>query len=436
MLDQALFIPNTSCGIIAHTKDDATKLFRRIKLAYENMDSGFKKLVRLESDSATELTFSNGSGIVVDTSMRSSTLQLLHISEFGYICAHYPEKAAEIMSGSLEAVGTGQLTFIESTAEGSAGSYYDLWNTAIALEKSGGKFTSMDFKPFFFPWHKEPSYVLHEYVEPSKEIGEYFRKLESIGIYLSGAQQAWYIKKHGQLLDKMWQEYPSTPEEAFQGSADGLVYGRQIVDARIEKRFSMVPYNKNALVHTSWDLGGASGKGDYTAIIFFQLVGNMVCIIDFHQSNMMSLAENIHVVKCKGYTYGDHLAPHDIGVVESAYGHSRIEVARNLGIKFIIVGKNSAREKISLIEGIDAVRGLMPRIWIDDKKCEELIRCMDNYCYDWDERMVRWSDKPKHNWASHGNDALRYMAIGLHYVEGGARTISDDLKALKAYWGS
>lgn len=435
MLDQALFVPNTAGGIIAHTKDDATKLFRRIKLAYENMDQGFRDVVKLDGDSATELRFSNGSSIVVDTSMRSATVQLLHISEFGPICAHYPEKALEIMTGSLEAVGKGQLVFIESTAEGSGGHFFDMWNTAIALQKAGEKLTIMDYKPFFFPWHQEPSYVLHEYVEPNKQMKEYFRKLESIGIKLSGAQQAWYIKKHANLTDKMWQEYPSTPEEAFQGSKEGIVYGRQITDARIEKRIGRVPYDKNALVHTAWDLGGATKSADYSAVIFFQICGNEIHIIDFYQSDRLSLPENIHMVKKKPYNFGDHIAPHDINVTEMSTGYSRLEVSRRLGFKFFVVGKNQKGEKVSLIEGIDATRGIFPRLWIDEDKCKDLISCIDNYAYEWDERLVRWSDKPKHNWASHGCDALRYMAIGLNRVEGGSKTLDNDLKALKAYWG-
>ena len=71
-----------------------------------------------------ELQLSNGVTLHVGTSMRSSTLQLLHISEFGKICAKFPNKARQIVTGSLNALAPGQYVFIESTAEGREGYFY------------------------------------------------------------------------------------------------------------------------------------------------------------------------------------------------------------------------------------------------------------------------------------------------------------------------
>lgn len=68
-------------------------------------------------DSADTLTFGNNSSLRVSTSMRSGTLQLLHVSEFGKICAQYPDKAREIVTGALNTVEAGQFVVIESTAE-------------------------------------------------------------------------------------------------------------------------------------------------------------------------------------------------------------------------------------------------------------------------------------------------------------------------------
>ena len=72
----------------------------------------------MNTDNIRELSFSNGSRIAVGTSFRSGTLQFLHISEFGKICAKYPEKAREIVTGAIEALSIDGKLFIESTAEG------------------------------------------------------------------------------------------------------------------------------------------------------------------------------------------------------------------------------------------------------------------------------------------------------------------------------
>jgi hypothetical protein len=103
-LDRCLFNSNQHTGIIAHTREDAEMLFRRVKFAYDSLPVEIKALRMANTDNARELQLSNGSTLRVGTSMRSSTLQYLHISEFGKICAKYPDKAREIVTGALNAI--------------------------------------------------------------------------------------------------------------------------------------------------------------------------------------------------------------------------------------------------------------------------------------------------------------------------------------------
>lgn len=116
-LDRCLFNSNQHAGIIAHTREDAEIMFRRVKFAYDSLPAELKALRSVNTDNARELQLSNGSTLRVGTSMRSSTLQLLHISEFGKVCAKFPDKAREIVTGSLNALASGQYVFIESTAK-------------------------------------------------------------------------------------------------------------------------------------------------------------------------------------------------------------------------------------------------------------------------------------------------------------------------------
>ncbi|MBY2923070.1 hypothetical protein HF265_31050 [Rhizobium leguminosarum] len=53
----------------------------------------------------TELLLGNNSSIRVGTSLRSGTLQYLHISEYGKLCAKYPDKAREVRTGALNKAG-------------------------------------------------------------------------------------------------------------------------------------------------------------------------------------------------------------------------------------------------------------------------------------------------------------------------------------------
>ena len=77
----------------------------------------------------------------------------------------------------------------------------------------------------------------------------YFERIEAqINRQLTIEQRAWYIATRDADFsgseEKMWQEYPSTPEEAFQKSTEGCYYTEQLTKARKENRISTVPMLK------------------------------------------------------------------------------------------------------------------------------------------------------------------------------------------------
>jgi hypothetical protein len=179
--------------------------------------------LRVSRDSADEIEFSNNSSIRVATSMRSGTLQFLHISEYGQLCTAWPEKAREVRTGALNTIQAGQVVFIESTASGHEGHFYELCEAAQANERIGAPLTALDFKFNFFPWWKAPEYSINPTgVVIDDNFRSYFDTLEkNHGIVLRPAQQAWYAKKADIQLEDMKREYPSTPEKAFAASIEG-----------------------------------------------------------------------------------------------------------------------------------------------------------------------------------------------------------------------
>src|SRR5476649_2692146 len=96
-LDHALFNANSRCGIIAQDREAAEVIFRdKVKHAYDNLPPALLEACPLAKCTQSEILFGhNNSSIRVATSMRSGTIHRLHISEFGKICAKYPDKAAE-----------------------------------------------------------------------------------------------------------------------------------------------------------------------------------------------------------------------------------------------------------------------------------------------------------------------------------------------------
>lgn len=403
-LDACLFNPNISAGIIAHTKEDAQQIFKKIRFAYDNLPSFISYDFPATSDSVRELSFPNGSSIRVGTSLRSQTFQYLHISEFGYICAHYRDKASEIISGSLNTVAPGQHIFIESTAEGKEGYFYDMCQHA----RFQTELTELDFKFHFFPWWRHPDYLTDKKTLINNEYETYFKELEAKNIHITDEQKYWYIRKAVSQQDSMKREYPSTPEESFEQSSEGFYFIRQINQVRQEKRITHVPYDPQAKTYTAWDLG----LDDYMAIIIYQLVRQEIHIIDSIEHNNEPLLYYIKLLKEKPYIYNGHFVPHDAKARELQTGLSRVEYAAQHDFHM------HAIEQVGKQDQIDQLRMVLPRCWFDETKCEQLVKRLETYKKQWNERLGRWDIKPVHDDSSHFSDSAMVMAQSLPLITG------------------
>ena len=238
ILDQCIFKQNIRAGVIAHTRDDAENIFSdKIKFAYDNLPEQIKAEVSTVGDSVSKLSLSNGSSIRVGTSLRSGTLQYLHVSELGKIARKHPDKAKEIKTGALNTVHTGNYIFIESTAEGPSGLFHDICQDSIKIKEEGRRLMKSEFKFHFFPWFDDFRYVLNDESIKYTEIEtDYFYDLEhEENIILSAKQKNWYVLKWRQQKlggeDNMSQEYPSTPEEVFDVRMDCSFFSPESIDA-------------------------------------------------------------------------------------------------------------------------------------------------------------------------------------------------------------
>ena len=200
------------------------------------------------------------------------------------------------------------------------------------------------------------------------------------------------------------EQYEQEYECSFTAAIIGAYYGKLLSDAEDNGRVTRVPYDPMYPVHTAWDLG----INDSTAIWFAQIFrGGAVNVIDYYESSGVGLQHYADVLSKKEYTYGDHLAPHDIEVRELGSGKSRLETAYTLGIKFRVI------PKMKVADGINAARMLIPKCYFDRDRCAEGLDCLKQYRQEWDERRKVFRDHPLHDFTSHAADAFRYLAVGL-----------------------
>jgi hypothetical protein len=198
--------------------------------------------------------------------------------------------------------------------------------------------------------------------------------------------------------DLSLQEYYTS----FSCGQAGSFYGTILDSMRLKGQIGIVPYEPHHLVSTSCDIGL-----DTTAILFFQVVGSVIRIIDYYENQNLSLDHYLNIIKNKPYTYNKHIAPHDMSNREFSSGISRLEMARRLDVRFMLA------PNLSIMDGVEAVRALLARCFIDDRACSQLIKCIEHYRQSYDEKKKTYTGKPEHDQYSHGCDALRMLAVTL-----------------------
>jgi hypothetical protein len=418
-LDHALFVEDQRCGIIAHSLDDAEVIFRdKIKFAYHNLPPAIKDRCPLKRESAKELLFAhNNSGIRVSTSMRSGTYQRLHISEMGKIAAKFPERANEIVTGSLPAVPKTGIAIIESTAEGQEGEFYEIATRAERLAQSGRKPNISEFKFHFFPWWKDPTYTLSpreaKNVLITPEQHEYFDKIEiEQQTNLKPGQRAWYVAKLENDFSgdhkKMWREMPSSPEECWRRSIEGKFYTAQLAAARAQGRVTKIPHVSNVLCHTFWDIGA----GDGTGIWVFQHIGAQERFLRYFEGWGQGYAHYVKLLRETGWLFGTHFLPHDAAHQRQLIDRvgapmdALMELAPDW--TFQIVPRVS-----DITHGIQMTREAFSRAWFDEEGCKTGLDHIELYGKKWNSRLGVWSSEPE-KLAGHSEaaDSLRQWAQG------------------------
>jgi phage terminase large subunit len=206
---------------------------------------------------------------------------------------------------------------------------------------------------------------------------------------------------------------------SFEAAIQGAYYGTLLEQAEAAGRITNVPYDPIIPVHTAWDLG----VRDRTVIWFMQRSpSGEIRLIDYHENEQESLEYYIRYLRDKPYVYGTHLAPHDIRVKELGTGRTRIEMAEKLGLKFEVV------QNIPVFDGINAVRSILPRCWFDKTKCKDGIEALKTYKKEYSALLKTYADHPTHDFASHGADAFRMLAVGLNSIEEVVPQVLEDFK--------
>lgn len=207
---------------------------------------------------------------------------------------------------------------------------------------------------------------------------------------------------------------------SFTRGIEGSYYGRLIDEMRMDGRICRI-YPEVVKTYAVFDLG----MNDSTSIIVWQHVNQEIHIIDHYENNGEAIEHYVRWLRSLDYLLDDVYLPHDAKVRELSTGQSRIEAFSKAGVSVSLV------PNVGLLDGIETVRQILPRCWIEEKNCRHLVDSLEMYHKEYNEKFGIYSDRPTHDKWSHNADAMRYLAIIVaHGLNSGCSRISEFNKTL------
>lgn len=220
------------------------------------------------------------------------------------------------------------------------------------------------------------------------------------------------------------EEFAQELECSFNAPNSGTYYGKLLDQADREGRIGSVPHDPAMRVWTAWDLG----VDDSTAIWCAQITRSGEWrLIDYIEDSGAGLDHYVRLLQQRPYVYERHLLPNDAQVRELGSGRSRTETLHGLGVRPTRIIRSH-----SVADGINAVRMVLPRCWFDAERCALGIKALRHYRREWNEAAQTWRASPVHDHASHGADAMRYLALGVRDAE--PKPLDDSVRMPTIRW--
>lgn len=199
-------------------------------------------------------------------------------------------------------------------------------------------------------------------------------------------------------------QYQQEPDEAF---VEGVIFRREMDTLVEDGRLTKLPIEPALPVLTFWDIG----YNDQMAIWLMQPHRMEIRLVGAYANSQLGIEHYINWLhdwrETHGIRFQAHYGPHDLGVHDVMTGRSRIDTARQMGLKFTLVPRPAAKS-----ESINATRTLFPAFLIDPERCEDGWHALKHYRWKYDETNEVFLREPVHNWASNLADALQQIGLG------------------------
>jgi len=210
--------------------------------------------------------------------------------------------------------------------------------------------------------------------------------------------------------------YPHIWEGKYMTVQAGAYWTAELAAAEKEGRISECLRDPILPVKCFFDLGGASGKADATAIWSAQFVGDRIFILDYYEAVGQPLSAHADYLRKWGNPEL-HL-PHDGRNISGSSTMSWQTALYDAGFGFVEVHPNLGAG--AALTRIYAARNVMGRCIFNGLACKAGLAALAAYHEKRDENR-NMGLGPEHDWASHAADAFGLMAVAWLENRGGVK---------------
>ena len=315
--------------------DDAQVIFRdKIKYPYDNLPDADQAAAPASTENATEMLLANNSSIRVGTSLRSGTLQYLHVSEYGKL-ARSGQKRRGKSEPARSTPSRPARSSLSKAPRKDRRAFLRMCETRADESSGRGETDAAGFQIPFLPMVESARLSRStEGVVIPDELPGTSTSSGRPGIQLIARAEGLVRQKGGNPAYRHEAGISLHAGGGIRGQVEGAYYGSIMEALETQQRVGKFPAEPGVPVHTAFDLG----VGDDTSVVCRQRLPSRIRIVGCYSNSGEGVAHYAralkHMYDARGWTRRgayDWL-PHDLRVREWGGGRTRIEEAIAVGL--------------------------------------------------------------------------------------------------------
>lgn len=231
-----------------------------------------------------------------------------------------------------------------------------------------------------------------------------------------------YLKRFGN--DRMFeQEYHVSFEEMDAAAVYGEAYMKLVAEDRVHD-FNL---NQAHPVYVVFDIGASGMHSDATSWIAFQWYSGRMFIYDCGEGHGKALPEYVDELRMKPWfpQISQMILPWDGDHHEKAVNTTPADMMRTKFPNVSVLAKSNKVYKIpgsrqgdfDIITDIQQARMNLYNTVVHQSNCDWFLECLENYKYEFNNKLQEWTAKPLHDKYSHMMDAYRYAVQATKELE-------------------